>query len=352
MRDLLITARSQTPATGPRGRSIALAIVLSIVAIGAVSQVHAHAFAPSLLELRELESGRVAVRWKQPAKRQTGTNLVPVLPSGCTPVGEPRSYPEGTGVVAEWEVQCPEGLVGHAVEIKGLGSARASVVVRLVLEGDRSIRRVLNASDNQFIIPEREGVLEVLLSYAELGVEHILSGFDHLLFVLGLVLLVGRGKMLLWTVTAFTVGHSVTLALAILEWIVVPQALIEIAIAFSIYVLAIEIVRKQHGKATTVTRAPWIVAGLFGLLHGLGFAGALAEVGLPAHEIPAALFSFNVGIEVGQLLFVAVVLLGWSALQTLPIRWPEKSIYVPTYAIGALAVFWVFERTRGFLQSF
>jgi len=185
----------------------------------------------------------------------------------------------------------------------------------------------------------------VVRSYTELGVEHILTGFDHLLFVLALVLLVGRGKMLLWTVTAFTLGHSVTLALAVLEWILLPQAPIEIAIAFSIYVLAIEIVRKQQGKATLVNRAPWVVAGLFGLLHGLGFAGALAEVGLPSHEIPLALFSFNVGIEVGQLLFVALVLVAWALLRATPIRWPARIIDVPAYAIGGLAVFWVFERT-------
>ena len=333
-------------------RSLALALLLAAAAVALPSPVHAHAFAPSLLELRELDSGRVAVRWKQPAKRQVGTDVRPLLPEGCSPVGDPRPAREGTGVVIEWEVECSDGLVGQTIRIEGLESSRTSVVLRLVLDEDRSIRRVLNARESRFVIPEREGMLDVARSYTELGVEHILTGFDHLLFVLALVLLVGRGKMLLWTVTAFTVGHSVTLALAILEWILLPQAPIEIAIAFSIYVLAIEIVRKQQGKATLVNRAPWVVAGLFGLLHGLGFAGALAEVGLPSHEIPLALFSFNVGIEVGQLLFVALVLFAWALLRATPIRWPARIIDLPTYAIGGLAVFWVFERTWALFARF
>ncbi|MFP8874364.1 MAG: HupE/UreJ family protein [Myxococcota bacterium] len=331
---------------------VAFALVLAAFAVTAAPEVQAHAFAPSLLELRELASGRVAVRWKQPAKRLVGTELRPVLPESCSPVGDADSYREGTGVVVEWEVECSDGLVGQAIRIEGLSSSRTSVVLRLVLDEDRSIRRVLNAGKSRFVIPERERVLDVARSYTELGVEHILTGFDHLLFVLALVLLVGRGKMLLWTVTAFTVGHSVTLALAILEWIILPQAPIEIAIAFSIYVLAIEIVRKEQGKATMVNRAPWVVAGLFGLLHGLGFAGALAEVGLPNQEIPLALFSFNVGIEVGQLLFVALVLLAWALLRAAPIRWPAKIIDVPTYAIGGMAAFWVFERTWALFERF
>ena len=166
-----------------------------------------------------------------------------------------------------------------------------------------------------------------------------------MLFVLALVLLVRQRRALLWTITAFTLGHSITLALAILEWVVLPQAPIEAAIAFSIYVLAVEIVRRDDGRPSALERRPWWVAGLFGLLHGLGFAGALAEVGLPENEIPLALVSFNVGIEIGQLLFVAAVLVGCRVLRALPVKWPQGVATVPAYAIGILAAFWFFERS-------
>ncbi|MGB5810086.1 MAG: HupE/UreJ family protein, partial [Polyangiales bacterium] len=162
-----------------------------------------------------------------------------------------------------------------------------------------------------------------------------------------LVLLVGWGKRLLWTVTAFTVGHSVTLVLAVLGVLSVPQAPIEALIALSIYFLAVELVRKRSGRTTIMERMPWLVAGGFGLLHGLGFAGALAEVGLPQEEIPLALFSFNVGIELGQLAFVAVVLVASLALGRIPVRWPAWTADVPAYVIGSLGAFWFFARVMG-----
>src|SRR5215831_12643877 len=157
-----------------------------------------------------------------------------------------------------------------------------------------------------------------MVGYGRLGVEHILTGFDHLLFVLGLVLLVGGGRRLLWTVTAFTLGHSVTLALAVLGFVHVPQQPIEAGIALSIYVLAVELAPRGVRKPTLLERAPWLAAGLFGLLHGLGLAGQLA--------------------------FVGVVLATWAGLRALPVRWPRSTAYVPAYAIGTLAAFWFFQR--------
>jgi hypothetical protein len=191
----------------------------------------------------------------------------------------------------------------------------------------------------------------VVRGYALLGVEHILTGWDHLLFVLGLVLLVGPGRMLLWTVTAFTAGHSITLALASLGLVNVPQGATEAAIALSIYLLAVELVRSSGGRVTFMQRAPWLVAGGFGLLHGLGFAGALAAVGLPQGEIPLALFAFNVGIELGQLAFVGTILAGMAALGRLRVTWPTWVSPAPAYAIGALAIYWFLERVAGSLGS-
>jgi hydrogenase/urease accessory protein HupE len=201
---------------------------------------------------------------------------------------------------------------------------------------------VLRAGSDSFVVPERERAFDVLRSYAALGIEHILLGLDHLLFVFGLLLLVGRrSAALVKTITAFTAGHSVTLSLAALGLVRVPQAPVELLIALSVFALAVELARPDRGA---VGRRPWVMALLFGLLHGLGFAAALAQVGLPETDIPLALFSFNVGIEIGQLAFVAVIVAGrhWLArpLARLP-RWSEA---VPIYTLGCLAAYWCFER--------
>jgi hypothetical protein len=303
-----------------------------------------HVFAPSLLEVREIEAGHAVVRWKQPLARVAGSKLVPVLPPRCRGTTQPKTYREGTGMVARWELECAGGLVGSQIGVEGLARSKTDVLLRLALADGRSMRHVLTAGRPAFVVPEREGRLDVMAGYGRLGVEHILSGFDHLAFVLGLVLLVRGGRKLLWTITAFTLGHSVTLALAILGIVNVPQRPIDAGIAFSIYVLAVELPRRDRAKPGLMQRVPWGMAGLFGLLHGIGFAGALTEVGLPAGEIPLALFSFNVGIELGQLAFIGVVLAGWRALRPTLVHWPARSVYVPAYAMGSLAAFWFFER--------
>jgi len=307
----------------------------------------AHVFAPSLLELREISAGSgrhvVAVRWKQPRARAAGSQLDPVLPEDCVQ-DEPQSVIEGTGLVSTWTVECRESLVGRKVSVLGIAGSGADVLLRVVMEEAPTINHVLKPGESEYRIPERQSVLSITSDYVRLGVEHILSGWDHLLFILGLVLLVGRGRALLWTITAFTAGHSITLGLAALGIVRFSPGPIEALIAFSIYLLAIELVRSQRGQWTLIQRMPWIVAGTFGLLHGLGFAGALREVGLPEGEIPLALLSFNLGIELGQLFFVAVVIAGWWAVGAVPFSWPNWMRYVPAYAIGTLAAYWFFER--------
>ena len=181
-----------------------------------------------------------------------------------------------------------------------------------------------------------------------LGIEHILLGIDHLLFVLGLLLIVRGFGLLLKTITAFTVAHSVTLAMATLGFVNVPQAPVEAVIALSILFLASELAKQQKGNPGMTSRYPWVVALSFGLLHGFGFAGALSEVGLPQTDIPLALLFFNVGVEVGQLMFVAIVLMIFWVIQKLKFRWPAWTKQVPAYAIGSLAAFWFIQRTVSF----
>lgn len=326
-------------------------ILLGLCSLLMASPVLSHAFAPSLLEVRETEPGHAMVRWKQPAVRISGSGLFPLLPESCHEQGRRQTDTEGTGIVESWEIQCEHGLVGGTIRLEGIAASQANALLRLALADGRSVRHVLTADQPEFVVPEREAKLDVMASYGRIGVEHILTGFDHLLFVLGLVLLVQGGSRLLWTVTAFTVGHSITLALAVLGFVHVPPQPIEAGIALSIYVLAVELAPHDDRKASLMQRVPWLIAGLFGLLHGLGFAGALAEVGLPDNEIPLALFSFNVGIEAGQLVFVGLVLAG-STLRALPIRWPRLAAYAPGYAMGTIAAFWFFQRLEAILAGF
>lgn len=304
----------------------------------------AHQFAPALLELEEVSPERVKVSWKQPVVRVQGSRLRPVLPVQCEGIGDPVVLREGTGMRATWEIRCPHGLAGKTVGVEGIAGSQADVLLRVTLRDGRKLRQVLKAPKPSFEIEADSSRLGVFKDYAGLGVEHILLGWDHLLFVLALVWLVGWGKSLLWTISAFTVGHSITLALASLGLVQVPQGPIEAAIALSIYLLAVELTGVRDGRRTLTQKAPWAVAGSFGLLHGLGFAGALAEVGLPTAEIPLALLSFNAGIELGQLAFVAAVLLLASGTRKLPLAWPRWSQAVPAYGIGAVAAFWFLQR--------
>ena len=184
------------------------------------------------------------------------------------------------------------------------------------------------------------------MTYGALGVEHILLGIDHLLFVLALLLIVSGWRKLVATITAFTVAHSITLALATLGFVNVPQAPVEAVIALSILFVAVEIVHWRQGREGLTRRRPWVVAFLFGLLHGLGFAGALTEIGLPEHAIPLALLFFNIGVEIGQLLFIAVILAAIPGLRRLSL--PEWAWRIPVYSIGGLAAFWTIERIVGF----
>jgi len=283
----------------------------------------------------------VQVLWRTPRMRPAGGALEPVLPEGCAPRGEAAVEREEGSLVARWEVACPaEGLVGRSVAVRGLEESQSSVLLRVDLADGRSLRQVLRSGQASRVIPARTRARDVARDYVRMGAAHIAGGLDHLAFVLGLVLLVPAGRRLLATITAFTAGHSLTLALAALGHLRIPPAPAEALIAASILAVAVELARPGGaGRRHSVGLA----AG-FGLVHGLGFAGALAQVGLPDGEIPLALAAFNVGIELGQLAFVA----GLLALGALAARVPRppgvRLQLVPAYAIGGLAAFWLWER--------
>jgi hydrogenase/urease accessory protein HupE len=309
----------------------------------------AHPLAPAVLEIREMAGGRLEVGWKTPLVRPRGADLEPVLPARCHRAGPRTVSAEGAGVWTRWAVDCGSGgLIGEQVGVAGPGSLALGALVRVTLADGRLVQGVVSPMRPLLTVPPRPRALGVARDYARLGVAHILSGPDHLLFVFGLILLAGTARRLLGTVSAFTLGHSVTLSLAALGLVDVPARLIEVLIATSVLALAVELARRPT-TPTLMRRHPWAMAGAFGLLHGLGFAAALRDAGLPAGEIPLALFSFNLGIEAGQLLFVLGVLGLGRAAGRLPTRPPAWTARASVYGMGALAGYWWLERALALL---
>jgi len=310
-------------------------------------------FRPAYLQLRQVDATGYEVLWKVPALDETTTlSVVPIFPASAralTPVHS--SYAAGTAV-QRWRVEVDGGLADKAIAFSNLSAARIDVLVRLErADGSVQLGRVLPL-DPRFVVTASPDAFEVVQTYTVLGIEHILTGFDHLLFVLALVILVKGVRRLIATITAFTVAHSLTLVAATLGWVHVPGPPVEAAIALSIMFVAAEIVHSRQGMNGLTERFPWIVAFTFGLLHGFGFASALSEVGLPQTAIPVALLFFNVGVEIGQLLFIAFVFaaiaLARQALRRFAMPQPAWSWRVSPYAIGSVAAFWAIQRIVAF----
>jgi hydrogenase/urease accessory protein HupE len=322
------------------------AAIVTALALLVCTPVAAHPLAPSLLSIEESADGSIAVTFKMARLQPNGGEVEPALPEQCVPSERPRVEADDQSVTVRWTAHCgTEGLVGARVGVRGLAETDTTALLRIVLRDGRRVQAVLHASAPSLVVPERASPLAVFRDYLRLGALHIATGFDHLLFVFGLVLLARGTRRLLWTVTAFTAGHSVTLSLAALGVVRFPTAPIEVAIAGTILALAVELARPDTSTSESMLRRrPWAVAFAFGLLHGFGFAGALAEVGLPQEEIPVALFSFNVGIELGQVAFVAVVLAVRRLLAPALAGAPAWLVRAPVTAMGALAVYWCLDR--------
>jgi hydrogenase/urease accessory protein HupE len=322
---------------------VALRVGLIAILLMAAQGTSAHEVRPAFLELHETAANQFLMTWKVPALGDFRLSIAPRLPASCQLVGEPTAMQGGGAFIEHGRVNCALGLAGQTIAIDRLDATMTDVLVR-IQTADGTVRSArLTPSSPSFIVPAHAGPLLVLSAYIGLGIEHILLGVDHLLFVLCLLLLVRGIHNLLATVTAFTLAHSITLTAATLGFIRVPVAPVEATIALSIVFLATELVR--GGARRSVARSyPWLVAFTFGLLHGLGFAGALAEVGLPQGEIPLALFAFNVGVELGQLAFVAAVLSLMRFARLVPLRLPAWGPRAVGYMIGPVAAFWMIVR--------
>ena len=302
---------------------------------------HGHPFEPPLLSLTERRDGEYDVLFRVPTRIASG-RLVPVLPPGTQRIGPESRSREGEAIVDRFRIRVPGDLGGKSIGATGSLADADEVLLRIEAHGGVVMGRITPGA-GPFPVPRAAEPMQVARTYLALGIEHIATGLDHLLFVLALVLLAPSVPALVGTITAFTVAHSLTLALAAVGWVALPSPPIEASIALSIVFVARELGLRAPGAPPYGAARLWSVAFGFGLLHGLGFAGALAEIGLPAGEVPLALLTFNLGVEFGQLAFVALVLVG-SKLVPAGIRAPIHALRVPAYAIGSVASYFFLQR--------
>jgi hydrogenase/urease accessory protein HupE len=325
-------------------KHLLLACLLAIASSG-----WAHEVRPAYLELRQTNPDTFSVLWKVPALGdEMRLGIYVELPQDSTNLSEPRGVFVNGAFIERWSVRRAGGLTGGTIHISGLNATVIDVLVRVQrLDGSTQLTR-LTPSAPSFVVEAIPGKTQVVRSYLGLGFEHILGGLDHLLFVLALLIITRSSWRLVKTVTAFTIAHSITLSLAALGFVQVPPAPVEAVIALSIVFVAAEIVHSRQGRPGLTARVPWVVAFTFGLLHGLGFAGALSQIGLPQQDIPLALLCFNVGVELGQLFFIlsvfAVVAVARYIRRRVDLPQPVWAWRIAPYAIGSVSSVWLIQR--------
>jgi hydrogenase/urease accessory protein HupE len=299
---------------------------------------------PAYLELSEQASGEFAVLWQTPMQGDARLDLVPEFSGDAVALSPPTLRIVAGNAVETWTLRAP-ALRGQTLTIRGLEKTVTDVLVRLqFLDGTAQVN-VIKPSTPSLLIPERQTALALARNYIVFGIQHILFGIDHLLFVLGLLLIVADRWMLVKTVTSFTLAHSITLAVATFGYASAPVEPLNAAIALSILFLGPEIARIWRGETSLTIRRPWLVAFIFGLLHGFGFAGALTGTGLPRADLPLALLTFNIGVEIGQIAFVLLVVALERSFRQLEISWPTWATRMPGYLIGSAGAFWTIQRT-------
>jgi hydrogenase/urease accessory protein HupE len=325
-------------------RRCARAVVAALM-LFAAGVAGAHEVRPGFLELTQTAAESYDFLWKKPSGGEVELQIAPVVPPPCRLVVPGAQQLSPGAVVVRGQLSCPGGIAGKTVMIAGLESTITDVLVRVNHIDGRVESHLLRPTSPAVTFGGDTGLAERALGYVQLGFQHILLGTDHLLFVLGLMLIVADRWMLVKTITAFTVAHSITLALATLGYASAPLLPLNAAIALSILFLGPEIVRAWRGETSFTIRHPWVVAFAFGLLHGFGFASGLSAMGLPKDEIPLALLLFNLGVELGQLAFVLLVVLLERAFRVLELRWPLLVQRLPGYVVGTLGAFWTLQRT-------
>jgi hypothetical protein len=304
----------------------------------------AHEARPGYLEMNETAHGEYDVLWKQPANGDYALRMDPVFPADCRLAGADNRKLLPGAMLTRFHLACRDGLDGKPIAIAGLEMTLTDVLVRLHKLDGREETHLARATDTTVTIGGGGGGWARAGTYLRLGVQHIALGIDHLLFVLGLLLIVRDRWTLLKTISAFTIAHSLTLAAATFGIASVPGQPLNAAIALSILFLGVEVVRTNRGEDSLTARKPWLVAFVFGLLHGFGFATGLTAMGLPRAEIPQALLLFNLGVEIGQLAFVAIILGLGRAFRLMEIAWPRPVAALPAFTVGIAGAFWSWQR--------
>ncbi len=316
---------------------LALLIALALPAV-------AHEVRPGYLELRQVGDQSYRLLWKAPVAGAATVPLHPVFSAGCR-IGRGEAQPSPGAVVWNTTLRCDGGLRGKTLVIEGLDAAVTDVLVRVHHRDGIEETHLLRPDSPSITFGGTQGSFTRAGAYLWLGIQHILLGLDHLLFIFGLLLIVGRNWMLVKTITSFTIAHSITLAVATLGYASAPLMPLNASIALSILFLGPEIARRWKGQTSFTIGHPWIIAFAFGLLHGFGFASGLTRMGLPRAEIPLALLLFNVGVEIGQIFFLLLVLALQRSFVVLQVRWPRWVHYAPGYLVGGLGAFWTLQRT-------
>ena len=303
----------------------------------------AHEVRPAYLSVQEDAPNEFSVLFKTPMQGDAHLALSALFSGKFETVTPVASHPTGDAMVQTWRMRTLEPLAGQNVLIHGLQNTMTDALVHVVFANGNRWTARLTPSEPSAVIPASQSAWAVFTTYVRHGIEHIAFGFDHLLFVTALMLIVRDWRRLVKAITAFTVAHSITLTCATLGWVTLPSRPVEAMIAISIVMVAAEVVRMERGQLSLAIVRPWMVAFAFGLLHGFGFAGALVELGLPQGDIPLALLAFNIGVELGQLAFIAVLLTAITLAGRL-VAIPRRATVASGYAIGIVAAFWCVQR--------
>ncbi len=325
---------------------------LSLFVFMFATTVFAHEMRPAYLELKQTSSETYNVLWKVPALEDMRLGLYVTFPDRCTESTQRRSYQAGGSFIERVSIRCKNGLTGGKIFIEGLSATFTDVLARVQRNDGTTQTARLTPSSPSFIVEAAPNWKQMAGTYLRLGIKHIVLGFDHLLFVLGLLIIVGRRwKLMLKTITSFTLAHSLTLAAATFRVIHVPEEPLSAVIALSILFLGFEVARLKRGETSFTIQHPWVAAFGFGLVHGLGFASGLSTLGLPSSEIAAALLFFNVGVELGQIAFVLLYLLFLRCLKVLQVPAPRWAQSIPAYVIGSLGAYWTIVYITKFFTS-
>lgn len=329
-----------------RRMAICMIVLLGLV-IG--PGTNAHEVRPAYLEITQSDATHYSIVWKQPTLGDIALRLVPHVSTGWLGQQPIDQYASAGFLIRTWKIASTESLAGSTVYIEGLEDSITDVLVRLRFLDGRMQQVILRPEQPRFEIASDTRSASSVPTFLVHGIQHILSGFDHLLFVLGLMLIVSDRWMLFKAVAAFTVAHSITLTLALVANVSLPSLLVEALIAASIFILGLEIVRAKRGATSLTIRYPWAVAFFFGLFHGMGFAGGLSELGLAGLDLLSALLFFNFGVEVGQLAFIALVLVVARALASLPMERSVALARIPAYIVGIAGAYWTLQTTASLL---